>query len=218
MKDRKDLSNAFLFTAAKHATYMGKDEAHNLQFQRNIVGYLIFAGAEAVSVVFRKNHNRSAINKGALVVACIVFAACSGFSFLELSKDGLTDSEQNKNFIRGVSYGLITILVMWQGYEKYRKATINSEFSMGQSYLQAFFGKEVKNHDLILYVYEPILIIAIGIMYSLYDLVGGLPIIFSGLSTWVLAILVKAILGNPTQQKVNASESKNNSSDIGFTS
>lgn len=196
MKNEKELYKSTLVSAGRAA--LSDNPKGGQLSQLLIFQSVLLAGAEAVKVIFRKNFKKDSIDLLSVGIACFCFAGISAFSFWQMSK-----TESDVDYFRGAIYAAVTLFVVWQGVAKHAKSSDTNPNPDGESDLLGFLYKDGVSSTQIQYVYEPIVLLSVGIFYCFFDIWGGVPLIGCGVSVWVKWAVNSILLDNRIQKSIN---------------
>ncbi len=163
-------------------------------------GILAFIGEEAIQVVFRKNFGAQGLSRWRIVLCVILFEliaiACFAMSF---AGEPIPVASPASFILAGFFYLLLGVYVIWKGWADWKEAQSNTRVHpdfAGESNLLSFLIKDGWSQSKVQYLAEPLLVIAIGILFCGINPFWGIPLIYCGISVWVCAI-VEAIFSEP---------------------
>jgi len=193
----------------------------------NLLLILILVGSEGIKVIFRNNFGKHGINLFRLVLCACCFAgiaylASNNFHW-NLSQAIIGRTNYNNQFAHTYSpiknqnnitfachsisiiYALLAAFIFIKGIISYIKASKEKPDSnyKGDSYLLGFLEDYGYSQERIQFLVEPLYVIFIGALLSLYLPKSGIPLIFCGFSIWV-NILVDKMFGNPSADSMKS--------------
>ena len=166
----------------------------------SLFSILILSGAEGMRVIFRNNFGKHGINLTRLVICSFCFALISYFSFKGESFGlDIDDSPGTANsfFITGIIYALLSALILIKGIIckiNARQKYPDSDYH-GDSTLLGFLANYSLRQNIIQNLAEPLYTLIMGVLFWLYNPVGGIPLIICALSLWA-NILFDLLFGN----------------------
>lgn len=169
---------------------------------------LLFMGAEAVRALFRKNYGVSGERGARALFVFALFTATSVLAFYamiivddkEIPEWFLFLQGSDMHLITGVLYSALALHVLIKTIRYWIRTAQDkiSPFDEGVSILAKYSKfRSWTKRDLFCKA-EPLITIAIGFIYGVFDIIGGIPLIFCGLSVW----------GNELYQSVKGYEIK----------
>lgn len=172
-----------------------------------MLGILVFAGREAVSVVFRKNFGAAGINIARLILCFLLFSGISTIAFFQVNSTDEFATEtgtSDSHFITGMLYVTLALFVLVKGIAQRTKAIKNGNFSNygGDSYLLSFLIKDGWKQQTIQNLAEPLLTLAIGVVLCFFNLLAGIPLIFCAISVWGYFLIQWLFMGNNLQHNI----------------
>lgn len=174
--------------------YVEETKSSDTRFMLAVAVILTFLGHESVRILFRKNFGMTPLGWVKMVLCVLCFSGISIFSFTMVNSQdsfALEYGTPDSHFITGILYAILAITILCKGILDRNKTDKHYE---GDSDVLGFLSK---NQALVKYLYEPLLILIIGLAACLFDLMGGIPVIFCALSVWGY-VLFEAFFQHPT--------------------
>lgn len=176
------------------------DPNSQMRTQLFAFGILAFIGEEAVQVVFRKNFGAKGLSRWRIVLCFILFELIAITCFVTSQiKDALPIASPASSILSGFFYLILGIYVIRKGWSDWKEAQNNTQVHphfAGESNLLSFLLKDGWSQSKVQYLAEPILVIAIGVLFCGINPFWGVPLIYCGISVWVCAV-VEAIFSEP---------------------
>jgi protein-S-isoprenylcysteine O-methyltransferase Ste14 len=175
---------------------------------------LAYISAKAVKIIFRKNFKKDTIGGFTISISSLFFFCIGTCSFVLMNSSnslGPKSSTPESYFLTGMLYIFLALIILIRGI--YHCKHVNDEYNRdGESYLLGALEQEGWKPNHIRNFAEPIFIISIGhFLYSI-NWLAGLPIIFCGISVWIVLIVNPIRFGKPMQRnidKLNKSYNRN---------
>jgi hypothetical protein len=197
MNDSEDLydnlSRGFVKDTGKHIFTNNSTTKEGISVEDKmllgLLGILLFAGAEAVKIVFRRNFGRRGVHLGRIIISFLAFIGISIIAFSAMNSQtefATSTGSSDAHFITGMLYIVFALYILVQGNQVQRIAKNSTKLSehTGDSYLLGFLSRDKWSQDTIQIFFEPFTVLAIGIFFCFFDLIGGIPIIFCAISIW----------------------------------
>ena len=175
-----------------------------------ILGILAFIGNEAVKVLFHKNFG---MTKGAIVrltLCFFSFGCIAVLFFLSLDANDSLATEYGSpgsHLVMGIFYSVLAVTILIKGIAYRNKF---DEHNVGDSTLLSFLKKDGWSQKKIQNIAEPLFVIILGATICLFDLIGGLPIIFCALSTWANILFEQIFQNSSLQERVSKLNTQSN--------
>ena len=206
MSNIKDNSfNHLLSHAAKSYvdTFDEKNKTADLKLALTIIGILAFVGYEAVKVLYRKNFGMTTGSFIRLGICFLCFGGIAAISFSCMNSDSSFATESgtsDSHLVVGIIYSVLAFTVLIKGIVSRNR---KDNFTSGYSNVLGFLLKEGWSESLVQNLAEPLLTLSIGIAVCMFDLLGGVPLIFCAISTWANLAFEKFFPDNSLKAKVN---------------
>jgi len=174
-----------------------------------LAGILLFVGAEAVKIVYRKNFGIKGFSMFRLIICFLCFLgigiACISF--------GLGDELNGRDFwfmskgsfvVCGAAYIVLAFYVIRKGILERIKASKNQLYTDfgGEPDLLRILLEYGWSNNRIKYLAEPVYTLLLGVLLALYNPMAAIPIIFCAISVWLHAVLEFFFLQNPFQPDI----------------
>ncbi len=173
-----------------------------------VAGILLFVGAEAVKIVYRKNFGIKGINMFRLIICFLCFL---GIGILCISV-GLSGEMENKGYwftdssfvVCGAAYVILSFYLLRKGILERIKATRNQVYTefTGEPDLLNFLKEYGWSRNKIQYLAEPGYTLILGIVLAAYNPLAAIPVVFCAISVWAHAVLEFVFLQNPFQPNI----------------
>ncbi len=214
MAHRDDLNKRMLGQMIVESMKDKKDKTAQLRIQLLAIGILAFIGEEAVQVVFRKNFGAQGLSRWRIVLCVILFELIAVACFaMSQAGEEMPIASPASFILAGLFYLLLGVYVIWKGWADWREAQSNTQVHphfAGESNLLSFLIKDGWSQSKVQYLAEPLLVIAIGVLFCGINIFWGIPLIYCGISVWVCAI-VEAIFSEPALSQYTQPNHQNRS-------
>lgn len=183
----------------------------SLIFTLIVLGILAFVGYEAVRVFFRKNFGMTVGNwiRVGLCVLCFAAIAVVAFTNVDSTNSFGTDSDSSDaRFATGIIYSVFAITLLVKSIKDRNRH--GDDLYNGDSVLLHFLKKDW-GQALVQNLAEPILALTLGVVFCMFDLIGGIPLIFCALSAWgntLFELLYQDRSTQSTVDRMNAGKNK----------
>lgn len=158
--------------------------------------FSLIMGAEAIRAAYRKKYGIDRERGAKAILAFLFFAGVAVLSFAAMNdpeeynfipeKYPIGRPGSDMNFITGMLFGMLALYILTKTIIYWTKTAQKkiSPDSEGTSLLAQYsFFKSYNTKDLF-FKAEPLITIAIGLVYCIFDLIGGVPLVFCGIAVW----------------------------------
>lgn len=152
-----------------------------------VLAFLAYAGVEAVKLIFRSNFGRKGVSIARLVISVICFLTIGVFSYyyyVNYDGSGIGWASKSSFLASVITYSFLSIFILFKGVFKRNNLKVNQNYR-GDSTLLGFLVNDNWKQSQIQNFAEPLLCFVIGIYFSSFNLLWGLPLVFCAISAWL---------------------------------
>lgn len=203
MSNADPFFNSLGYEGGKHlikSTREKKDNADIIFLLLPFIGMLLFLGHDAVKVTMRKNFGVSLNSMIRIVLCALCFIALGLFCILTDDPDFGSAASL---YISAAIYFTLAVIILERGCRQ-RVKTIKhqvNEMSEGQSDLLHFLKIDNWKDRQLIYIAEPLFVMALAGIISFINFYAAIPIAVCGVSVWGYKLMEFILFSNTDSRK-----------------
>ena len=217
MKQSEDIFSTLVRMLVKNVVLPDEKEGKNSSKQENLIlllllAVLAFVGSEAVKVIFRNNFGRGALNGFKIILCSLIFWVIAYFAFSYSTELGHAEPKGENIeigypktfFFTSIFYLILGFFVLIKGFMNIAKSSRNPQINplyKGDSYLLEFLLNTGRSQKGVQNLEEPFSVLSIGVFFSGFNYLLGLPLVFCAISVWGYQIF-EAVSGHNDIDKI----------------